>query len=64
MTARETGRVTIEGGMAVIRIPLSEVHGLRVALHPCHCKATKSTATIDIRDRLDKALAKLGGTQS
>ena len=59
-TPTETGRVTIEGGMAVIRIPLSEIHGLRVALHPCPCKAPKSHATIEIRDRLDKALARLG----
>ena len=60
----ETGRVTIEGGMAVIRIPLSEIHGLRVALHPCPCKAAKSTATAEIRDRLDKALARLGGVRN
>lgn len=63
-TPKETGRVTIEGDMAVIRIPLSEVHGLRVALHPCPCKAAKSHETIEIRDRLDKALAKLGVVQS
>lgn len=56
----ELGWVTIEYGMAVIRIPLAEVHGLRVALHPCPCKAPKSHVTTEIRDRLDKALAKLG----
>ena len=55
-----TASVKYEDGYAVIRIPASEVHGLRVALTPCPCRATKSTETAGIRARLDKALAKLG----
>lgn len=55
----KTGSITKEDGMAVIRIPLEEVHGLRVALQPCPCRATKSNATTDIRNRLDKGLARL-----
>lgn len=51
--------VKIENGMAVIRMPLSEVHGLRVALEECPCRAAKSNATIDIRKRLARALGKL-----
>ncbi|QIR85025.1 hypothetical protein [Paracoccus sp. AK26] len=51
--------VRIEEGFAVIRVPLSEVHGLRVCLADCPCRATKSTATQDIRRRLSKALGLL-----
>ncbi|WP_282029469.1 hypothetical protein [Paracoccus marcusii] len=46
--------------MAVIRLPLSEVHGLRVVLADCPCRATKSTGTTTIRRALDRALARLG----
>lgn len=66
MTASDTpddslgGSVTVERGMAVIRVPLREVHGLRVALAECPCKAPKSTSTATIRQRLDRALARLG----
>ena len=59
MTAPDTGSVRVEDGMAVIRIPLSEIHGLRVALAPCPCRAAKSTATADVRDRLAKALGRI-----
>ncbi len=48
-----------DGPDAVIRVPMDEVHGLRIALQPCPCKATKSTATASIRVRLDKGLARL-----
>lgn len=54
-----TGSITRDGDYAVIRIPMSEVHALRVALHPVQAGATISTATQSIRDRLDKALARL-----
>ncbi len=54
------GTVTVERGMAVIRLPLSEVHGLRVVLADCPCRATKSTGTTTIRRALDRALARLG----
>ena len=49
--------VRIEDNHAVIRIPLDEVHALRVALAPCPCRAVKSEATTAIRRALDKALA-------
>ena len=55
----EAGSVKVEEGMAVIRIPLSEVHGLRVALGPCPCTAPKSTATADVRQRLAVALGRI-----
>ena len=51
--------VRVEGDMAVIRIPLAEVHGLRVALAPCPCRAPKSSGTMTIRQRLAKALGKV-----
>lgn len=54
-----TGSITRDGEYAVIRIPMDEVHALRVALHPVPAGATTSTATQSIRDRLDKALARL-----
>ena len=66
MTAGDTaddsfgGSVTVERGMAVIRVPLREVHGLRVALAECPCRAPKATSTATIRQRLDRALARLG----
>lgn len=58
-----TARVTREGDMVTIHLPMSEVHGLRVALHTCPCKAAKSHETIAIRDRLDKALARIESAQ-
>ena len=48
-----------EDGYAVIRIPVEEVHGLKVALNPCSCRATKSTKTQSIRERLQRALGKI-----
>jgi hypothetical protein len=59
MTAR-TSSIKIEGDYAVIRVPLEEVHSLRVALKPCPCKSAKSISTATIRDRLAKGLAMLG----
>lgn len=55
------GSIKSEDGYAVIRVPLGEVHSLRVALQPCPCKGAKSTSTADIRKRLDKGLARLRG---
>jgi hypothetical protein len=55
-----------EGDEAVIRLPMSEVHALRVALEPCPCKASKSKSTQDIRARLCGALGRIeakGGQQ-
>lgn len=51
--------VRIEEGFAVIRIPLADVHGLRVALAECPCRATKSIDTMNIRQRLARALGRL-----
>ncbi len=48
-----------EDGYAIVRIPLEEVHGLRVALEPCPCKAPKSISTEDIRQRLARALGRV-----
>lgn len=51
--------VRVEDGFAVIRLPLDQIHGLRVALAECPCKASKSTATQAIRHRLSRALGQL-----
>lgn len=51
--------VRVEGGMVVIRLPLTEAHGLRVALAECPCRAPKSNETMNIRQRLAKALGRL-----
>lgn len=51
--------VRIEGDMCVIRVPRDEVHGLRVALAECPCKAPKSNGTKNIRQRLATALGTL-----
>lgn len=56
MTEPQAPSVRVEAGMAVIRLPLSDAHGLRVALAECPCRATKSTETQNIRQRLAKAL--------
>ena len=53
------GSVKKEDGMAVIRIPMDQVHALRVALEPIAQGAPTSTATKDFRERLSKALARL-----
>lgn len=53
-----SGSIKRDGDYLVIRLPVSEVHGLRVALQPCSCRAAKSNATAGIRDKLDKGLAK------
>ena len=55
----DAGSVKREGGFTVIRVPLEEVHSLRVALAPCPCKATKSKGSAGIRWRLAKALGKV-----
>lgn len=52
--------VRIDGSFAVIRIPLREIHGLRVALEPCPCRASKSASSQSIRSRFSAALGKLG----
>ena len=52
--------VRVEGGMAVIRIPLRDVHGLRVALGECPCRAPKSFGSANIRQRLALALGRIG----
>lgn len=54
-----TRSVTRDGDCAVIRVPLSDVHSLRVALQPVRAGETVSNATQEIRDSLDKALARL-----
>ena len=54
-----TRSITCDGDCAVIRIPLSDVHALRVALRPVRAGETVSLSTQAIRDNLDKALARL-----
>lgn len=47
----------VDGGLNVF-IPTEDVQSLRIALQPCQCKATKSAATLEIRARFERALAK------
>jgi hypothetical protein len=54
-----TGSVRIEAGDVVIRVPVAELHTLRVVLAGCPCRATKAADTQALRDRLDKALARV-----
>lgn len=51
-----TARITREGGDILIRVPVDEVQSLRIALQPCTCRNTKSTATAAIRNRFVKGL--------
>ena len=57
--------VRIEGDHVVIRVPIRQAHGFRVALAECPCRGMKSAATQNIRRSLDaamgKVLAKFGG---
>lgn len=57
MPARSISR---EGDTVVIKMPIGDVHDLRVALAPCPCKAPKSNGTTAIREAFAKALAKAG----
>ena len=54
-----SGSIKRDGDYAVIRIPLEDIHSLRVALRPVKAGETTSNSTQNIRDRLDKGLAKL-----
>ena len=47
------------GENLVITFPKADAQGLRVALAPCPCRAPKSTATTNIRNRLSKAIGRL-----
>ncbi|MCA0961169.1 hypothetical protein [Salipiger bermudensis] len=49
-----------DGDTVLIRIPRDQVHSLRVALQPMRAGETVSASTQNFRDRLDKALAKVG----
>lgn len=55
----DAGSVKIEDGFAVIRVPLGDVHALRVALAECPCKSPKSNSTAKIRKRIATALGRL-----
>ena len=58
-----TRSVTRESDSAVIRIPLSDVHALRVALQPIRAGEVTSSNTKQLREALDKALARLEATR-
>ncbi|GAA6196670.1 hypothetical protein [Pseudophaeobacter sp.] len=51
--------VKLVGESVVITFPKEDAQGLRVALAPCPCRAPKSTATTNIRNRLSKAIGRL-----
>jgi hypothetical protein len=53
-----TRSIKLEADHVVIRVPLQEVHPLRVALRPCQCEFTKSHATENIRTQLERGLAR------
>lgn len=48
-----------DGDDVIIRIPMEDVHAFRVALRPVLAGETVSKSTQDIRDGIDKALARL-----
>jgi hypothetical protein len=48
--------VSSDGKTVTIKIPVQDVHTLRIALN-CPCKSTKSAMTETYRKRLDRALA-------
>jgi len=52
-----TASIRRDGDEVVIRMPLTDIQSLRVALAPCPCRATKSIATAEIRERLGRGLA-------
>jgi hypothetical protein len=58
MTAPILGRVTRDGDEAVIRLPVSRAHDLRVALASCPCRAAKATEGEAIRAALAQAIGK------
>ena len=53
------GSIKREGDVAVIRLPMSQVHDLRVALTPIGQGATTSNETKELRERLSRGLARL-----
>lgn len=53
------GSISRDGDFFVIRGPMSDLHTLRVCLHPCPCVTPKSNATLDYAKRLDRGLARL-----
>jgi hypothetical protein len=56
--APRQGSITRDGDDIVIRIPIEDAHGLRVALQPIRAGETTSNSTQSIRDRLDRGLAR------
>lgn len=55
----DTVRVVQEGGMVALILPADRAHAARVALSPRLAGDTTSTATQQVRDALDKALARV-----
>lgn len=55
----QTAAVRLDGDMVEIRFPVSELHGARVPLGECPCRAPKSIATQSWRQRLATALGRL-----
>lgn len=53
------GSISRDGPYAVIRVPMDEIHGLRVALMPRLAGEITSASTQGIRDRLLRGLAAL-----
>jgi hypothetical protein len=51
--------VTREGDTAVIRLPMTKVHSLTVALEVCPCRSPKSNSSAAIRKWLKTELQKL-----
>lgn len=52
------GGISREGEYIIIRIPVEDAQSLRVAMHPCGCRAPKSNSTADIRDRIIRGLGR------
>lgn len=53
----ETPSVNIEAGWCVIRVPAADRAELLADLAECSCRATKSTATAEVRQQFREAMA-------
>lgn len=56
--APRQGSITRDGEDIVIRVPIKDAHGLRVAIQPIRAGETTSNSTQSIRGRLDRGLAR------
>lgn len=54
-----SGTISRVGDEVIIRIPISQVQNLRVALQECPCKSNKTSAGIALRRRMVQGLGRV-----